>query len=71
MDFIRRFLPGGVSQKVEQYLEGVEFPLDKEQLVSKLEENGAPGVVVNQLNQRLPEGEYSSAREIVDAIRQR
>lgn len=71
MDFIRRFLPGGVSQRLEGYLEGVEFPLDKEQLVSKLEENGAPDVVVNQLSQRLPEGEYSSAREIIEAFKQR
>lgn len=71
MDFIRKFLPGGVSERLEGYLEGVEFPLDKEQLVSKLEENGAPGMVVNQLNQRLPEGEYSSAKDIIDAFRQR
>lgn len=71
MDFIRRFLPGGISQRLEGYLEGVEFPLDKEQLTSKLEENGAPSMVVNQLSQRLPEGEYSSAREILDTLRKR
>ena len=71
MDFIRKYLPGDVYQRVEGYLQGVEFPIGKENLLSKLQENGAPGLVVNQLGKRLPEGEYSSPTEILNALRQR
>ena len=71
MDFIRKYVPAGVYQRVERYLQGIEFPIGKEQLLSKLQENGAPGLVVNQLGKRLPEGEYSSAGQVLEALRQR
>lgn len=71
MDFIRKYVPGNVYKRVEGYLQGINFPIGKEQLLSQLKENGAPGVVVDQLGKRLPEGEYSSPTEILNALRQR
>ncbi|MGI9049091.1 MAG: DUF2795 domain-containing protein [Rubrobacteraceae bacterium] len=71
MDFIRGFLPGGVSRRLDRYLAGVEFPLNKGQLISKLRENKVPGLVVSQLDKRLPAGEYSSAAEVLTALKQR
>lgn len=65
MDFIRKYLPGGV----EKYIEGIEFPIGKEDALNKLQENGAPSMVVSQLQQRLPEGEYQSPQEVVDALK--
>lgn len=65
MDFIRKYLPGGV----EKYIEGIEFPIGKEEALNKLQENGAPGMVTNQLRDRLPEGEYGSPQEVVDALK--
>jgi hypothetical protein len=65
VDFIRKYLPGGV----EKYIEGIEFPIGKEDALNKLQENGAPGMVINQLQQRLPEGEYGSPQEVVDALK--
>lgn len=65
MDFIRKYLPGGI----EKYIEGIEFPIGKEDALNKLQENGAPGMVINQLQQRLPEGEYKSPQEVVDALK--
>lgn len=61
VDFIRRFLPGNLTR----YLKGIEFPIDKEALIRRLEENGTPGVVVNQLRERLPEGQYSSIQDLL------
>lgn len=65
MDFIRKFLPGGM----ERYIEGIEFPIQKEDALAKLEQNGAPGMVINQLRERLPEGEYKSPQDVVDALK--
>jgi len=65
VDFIRKYLPGGI----EKYIEGIEFPIGKEDALNKLQENGAPGMVINQLQQRLPEGEYKSPQEVVDALK--
>lgn len=71
MDFVRGFLPGGVSKRLDKYLAGVEFPLNKGQLISKLKENKVPGVAVSQLDKRLPQGEYSSAAEVLTALKQK
>lgn len=65
MDFIRKFLPG----RMERYIEGIEFPIQKEDALAKLEQNGAPGMVINQLRERLPEGEYKSPQDVVDALK--
>jgi hypothetical protein len=56
MDFMRNLLPGNF----ERYLRGIEFPIGKQELLRKLEQNDAPGVVVSQVGKRLPEGQYRS-----------
>jgi len=60
MDFVRNLLPANF----ERYLRGVDFPIRKQELVHRLKENGAPGLVVDQVGKRLPEGEYRSAQRI-------
>ncbi len=67
MDFLRRLLPANVGR----YLQGVRFPATKEELLGRLEQNGVPGAVVSQLRKRLPEGEYSSPTDVLDALRGR
>lgn len=64
MDFLRRFLPEGF----ERYLRGIEFPIRKRELISRLRHNGAPGPVVDQVSKRLPEGEYRSIQDVVKAL---
>lgn len=65
MDYLRGKLPASV----EKYLEGIEFPITKEQAVNRLKENGLPNMAVDQLDKRLPEGEYNSPKEVLDALR--
>lgn len=67
MDFLRKVLPASVGR----YLEGVGFPATKEELVGQLEQNGVPGAVVSQLRKRLPEGQYSSPTDVLNALRGR
>ena len=56
---------------MERYLKGIELPIRKEELVSRLEANGVPGAVVSQVRKRLPEGEYRGPKDVLDALRGR
>jgi uncharacterized protein DUF2795 len=65
MDFLRKLLPANF----EQYLRGIDFPIDKQELLRRLEHNGAPGAVVNQVGKRLPEGEYRSPQDLIKRLK--
>ena len=65
MDFLRKYLPTNIGR----YLEGIEFPIRKEELLNKLENNGVPGVAVGQVRKRLPEGEYQGPQDVINALR--
>ena len=65
MDFLRKRLPAQVGR----YLEGVQFPARKEELLGRLERNGVPGPVTDQLRKRLPEGEYRGPQDVLSALR--
>ncbi len=67
MDFLRKRLPTGVGR----YLEGIQFPARKEELLGRLERNGVPGPVLSQLRSRLPEGEYRGPQDVVSALRKK
>jgi hypothetical protein len=61
MDFGRNSLPANF----ERYLRGIDSPIRKQELVRRLKEHGAPGLVVDQVGKRLPEGEYRSAQDLI------
>ncbi len=65
MDFLRKRLPSQVGR----YLEGVEFPARRDELLVKLERNGVPSPVLGQLRKRLPEGEYRGPQDVLAALR--
>jgi hypothetical protein len=67
VDFLRKRLP----VQVGRYLEGVEFPARRDELLSRLERNGLPGPVVGQLRKRLPEGEYRGPQDVLSALGRR
>lgn len=71
MDFLRKHLPTSAGRYVERYLQGINFPIRKEELVRKLEANGVPGPVVSQVRKRLPEGEYRGPKDVLDALHRR
>jgi hypothetical protein len=53
---------------VDKYMQGIEFPARKEELVGKLERNGVPGPIVGQLRKRLPEGDYNGPQDVLKAL---
>ncbi len=61
MDFLRNLLPGNF----ERYLQGIDFPSGKQELLRKLEYNGAPAVVLDQVGKRLPEGQYRCPQALI------
>ncbi len=65
MDFLKNLLPANF----ERYLRGIDFPISKQELLRRLEHNGAPGVVVNQVRNRLPEGEYRGPQDLIKRLR--
>jgi hypothetical protein len=65
MDFLRNLLPGNF----ERCLRGIEFPIGKQELLRRLKQNGAPGVVVDQVGKRLPEGEYRSPQDLIKRLK--
>jgi Protein of unknown function (DUF2795) len=65
VDFLRKRLP----TQVGRYLQGVEFPARKEELLGRLERNGVPGPIIGQLRKRLPEGEYRGPQDVLSALR--
>jgi hypothetical protein len=65
MDFLRNILPGNF----ERYLRGIEFPIGKQELLRRLEQNGAPSVIVSQVDKRLPEGQYRSPQDLIKRLR--
>ena len=65
MDFLKNILPGNL----ERYLRGIEFPIGKQELLRKLEQNGAPSVVVDQVGKRLPEGQYRSPQDLIKLLK--
>ena len=52
MDFLRNRLPGNF----ERYLQGIDFPIGKQELLRKLEYDGAPAVVLDQVASVSPKG---------------
>lgn len=51
------------AAQMEMYLKGVDFPADKQTIISTAKSNGAPENVMNYLN-KLPQRQYSRANEI-------
>jgi hypothetical protein len=65
MDFLRNVLPGNF----ERYLRGIDFPIDKQELLRRLKQNGVPSVVVDQVSKRIPEGQYRSPQELIKHLK--
>jgi hypothetical protein len=52
---------------VQKYLEGLNFPASKEEVVATAESNGAPQALVEQIRALGPE-QFSSPNDVVSAL---
>ena len=56
------------QQNMQQYLQNMGFPADKEQIVSAVQNSGAPPYVVSYLQNNLPNGEYSDPQQVASSL---
>ena len=61
-----RLANGKTSEDVLRYLDGVQFPAKKDDLVHAARKNKAPNDIVGALGQ-LPANEFASPDELIDA----
>ena len=63
---------GGLSDlnfsELQQYLGGMNFPADKQEVASGAESNGAPQAVVTQIRNSAT-GRFDSPEEVLQAVR--
>lgn len=55
------------TAKVSQFLEGIDFPANKQQIIDYAQNKNAPKDVMDALH-RIPEGTYYSMAGVWDAI---
>lgn len=55
-------------EDTKQYIEDVEYPANKDEIISAAESNGAPESVVEAIG-RLPTPEFASAEDVVADLR--
>lgn len=55
--------------EVIPYLEEVNYPVDKPELIEQVENNGAPGYVVSGLEQ-IPDGIYERVEDVTEVLAQ-
>jgi hypothetical protein len=56
--------------QLQQYLQGVNFPAQKEEVASNAESNGAPQDLVQQIRNS-GQGTFNSADEVLQAVQGR
>ncbi len=54
--------------EAQQYLEGVDYPARKDEIISAAEDNGAPQSLIEALGS-LPTPEFASAEDVVADLR--
>lgn len=55
------------AQQAREWLDGVDFPADKDEIVDRAEQSGAPEDVVRALR-AMPPVEYSNLDEVVSSV---
>lgn len=55
---------------VEKYIGGIDFPVDKDELISHAKQKGAPKEMLEFMNE-FPDQEYDSAIDVSKSVSQR
>ena len=56
------------EQAMQQYLQNMSFPADKDQIVSAFQDGEAPEDMVSHLQNNLPNGEYSDPQQVASSL---
>ncbi len=55
-------------QDLQQYLQNINWPADKDQIVSEAQNNDAPGNIIDQLKNQLDPGQYSDPQQVLSNV---
>lgn len=55
-------------QDLQQYLQNINWPANKDQIVGEAQNNDAPGNIVDQLKNNLDPGQYSDPQQVLSNI---
>ena len=55
-------------QDLQQYLQNLNWPANKDQIVSEAQNNNADSNIIDQLKNNLGAGQYSDAQQVISAV---
>ncbi|MGF1473869.1 MAG: DUF2795 domain-containing protein [Rubrobacteraceae bacterium] len=55
-------------QDLQQYLQNLDWPANKDQIVSEAQNNDASGDIVDQLKNNLDPGQYSDPQQVISKV---
>lgn len=64
-----RGMGGQSPANIAHYLQGIDFPISKQDLISHAEDNNAPDEVIDLL-ENLPDQEYHSMSDLMQGVGQ-
>ena len=55
-------------QDLQQYLQNINWPANKDEIVSEVQNNNGPGDVIDQLKNNLDSGQYSDPQQVLSNV---
>ena len=55
-------------QDLQQYLQNLDWPANKDQIVSEAQNNNADGSIIDQLKNNLDPGQYSDPQQVISNV---
>ena len=55
-------------QDLQQYLQNLNWPANKEQIVSEAQNNNADSSIIDQLKNNLDPGQYSDPQQVISNV---
>ncbi len=55
-------------QDLQQYPQDIDWPANKDQIISEVQNNNGPGDVIDQLKNNLDPGQYSDPQQVLSNV---
>ncbi|MDQ4106893.1 MAG: DUF2795 domain-containing protein [Actinomycetota bacterium] len=55
-------------QDLQQYLQNINWPANKDEIVNEAQNNEAPGNIIDQLKNQLDPGQYSDPQQVLSNV---
>lgn len=55
-------------QDLQKYLQNIDWPANKDEIISEVQNNDGPGDVIDQLKNNLDPGQYSDPQQVLSNV---